>query len=359
MSNVLHCAKLGSYIFTMNHQILQLAARHGFDLAGISSVDIKPASFDHYQGWVTAGRAGEMAYMTRDPERRRSATNLLPGAQSVISLAINYYRPERPRLPQAAGQVARYAYGRDYHKIITKMLKRFINELKEQYPNESFRPYIDTGAILERSYAQQAGLGYIGKNTMLITPKFGSWVFLSEVLTSLELDPTPSTDPETCGHCRLCLDICPTGALVGAGELDARRCISYLTIEHRGSIPEELRPLMGDWLYGCDLCQEICPKNVVAQGGGPEALAVRIGGDHQFLSEVLELRTKEAFDERFAGSPIRRAKREGLLRNACVVAANVGAIELLSLLKNVARDDSSELVREHATWAVAQITAKN
>ncbi len=337
-------------------QILQRAADHGFDLAGISSIHIKPASFEHYQGWVTAGHAGEMVYMTRDPERRRSATNLLPGAQSVISLAINYYRPERPRLPHAAGQVARYAYGRDYHKIITKMLKRFIEDLKKQYPDASFRPYIDTGAVLERSYVEQAGLGYIGKNTMLITPKFGSWVFLAEILTTLDLPATTNSSPDICGHCRLCLDICPTEALVGEGELDARRCISYLTIEHRGSIPEELRPLMGDWLYGCDLCQEICPKNVVAQGGGPEPLAVRIGGDHQLLRDVLELRTKEAFDERFAGSPMRRPKREGLLRNACIVSANIGATELLPLLQQVARDDSSELVREHAEWAAGQLT---
>jgi epoxyqueuosine reductase len=342
----------------MNEAVLTLAKEHGFDLAGVSPAQLNENAFDHYKGWVKAGRAGEMAYMERDPERRQSVNSIMPEAKSVISLAVNYYRPSRPGRKGDTGQIARYAYGRDYHKIMGKMLKRLSIALTEQFPDHQFRSYVDTGAVLEKSYAEQAGLGYTGKNTTLITPTHGSWVFLSEIITTLPLTPTPS-EKDTCGHCRLCLDICPTGALVAPNELDSRKCISYLTIENRGPIPEELRPLIGDWLYGCDLCQEVCPKNSVAQKlSNDELVAKRIGGDTQELKEILELETKEQFDERYAGSPIRRAKREGLVRNACVVAANIGASSLLPQLQKLASEDESDLVREHANWAIRQLESK-
>ncbi|EKD93852.1 MAG: hypothetical protein ACD_28C00039G0004 [uncultured bacterium] len=354
--------------------IEQQALELGFDVVRATSARLNPAAFSHYEGWVTAGRAGEMAYMAQDPGRRNGVQALLPGAKSVICLGVNYYRLERefPLLKAnektmaqekiSIGQVARYAYGRDYHKILSKRLKQLSQTLKTHYPQEEFKPYVDTGAILEKAYAEQSGLGFIGKNTLLITPELGSWIFLAEILTTLEIE-IPGDEVERkaslkgCGHCRLCLDICPTGALIGPYELDARRCISYLTIEHRGSIPVELRPLMGDWLYGCDLCQEICPHN--QRGEAVRLSALRepvIGGDFQLLSTILSLKTQEEFDVQFAGSPMRRAKREGIVRNACVLAANVKAIELLPLLETLARDDVSEMVREHAAWAVEMLT---
>ena len=383
--------------------VLNMALAHGFDLVGISPAGLNKKVFDRYKGWVTQGRAGSMAYMERDTNRRRSVISIMPKAKSVIVVGVNYYRPEReragggrlseiltgkkPLVNQPTGQIARYASGRDYHKIMGKALKRFMAELKEKYPKADFKSYVDTGAVLERAYAEQAGLGAIGKNTMLINDNYGSWIFLGEVITTLELVPTnaeegrvdpgtggtgvagggpPEASPkDVCGYCRLCLDICPTGALTGPYEMDAKLCISYLTIEHRGSIPEELRPLIGDWLYGCDLCQEICPQNNVAGPQGTarmtgihlqeELVVKRIGGDFQLLEDILNLRTDEEFDERFAGSPMRRAKREGLVRNACVVTANVGARELLPLLKRISKSDTSELVREHAEWAIRQL----
>jgi epoxyqueuosine reductase len=347
-------------------QIEDWAKAQGFDLVRFTTSQLNAAAFSHYESWVTQGRAGEMTYMTREPNHRRSAEALLPGAQSVICLAVNYYRMERPGLQpskprEETGQVARYAYGRDYHKVIKKMLKGLVQQLSDHYSDHDWRGTVDTAPILERAYAEQSGLGYIGKNANLITKEYGSWVFLAEIVTTKPLAtaaPTQTEPTDTCGHCRLCLDICPTGALVGPSELDANKCISYLTIENRGAIPEELRPLIGDWLYGCDLCQEICPKNVRAQATDVEDLQVkRIGGDHQLLQEILEIRTKEAFDEKFAGSAMRRAKREGLVRNACVVAANVKAVALLPLLRRVAEEDESEMVREHAAWAVGVLEA--
>lgn len=346
------------YSFCMSSSILQLAADHGFDLAGISPAALNESAFKHYEGWVQHGRAGSMTYMDRDPERRRGVTSIMPKAQSVICLATNYFKAGRPPRSGSDGQVARYAFGRDYHKIIGKKLKRLCADLRAQFPEHEFRSYVDTGPVLERSYAEQAGLGYIGKNTTLITQELGSYVFLSEILTTLPLEPTPvpAADQDTCGHCRLCLDICPTGALIGAGELDAKKCISYLTIENRGPIPVELRPLIGDWLYGCDLCQEICPKNNIAQDArDSELFAKRIGGDHHSLAAILKLRTKEQFDEHFAGSAMRRSKREGLVRNACVVTANIRAHDLMDLLREVAQRDESEMVREHAQWAIDQL----
>lgn len=340
----------------MKEKIVQLAQSMGFDDVKFTSAILNEAAFSHYTHWMTLGRAGAMTYMERDPERRRTAAALLPDAKTVICLTLNYYRPARERAAGPSGQVARYAYGRDYHKTIEKKLKQLVVLLRTEFPGHGWKPTVDTSAVLERGYAEQAGLGYIGKNTTLITPTLGSWVFLSEIVTTLDIGPDTPPTPDTCGHCHLCLDICPTGALVSAYELDANKCISYLTIEHRGSIPVELRPLIGDWLYGCDLCQEICPKNVRAQATQVEEFTVeRIGGDHQLLAEILALDTDDAFNERFAGSPMRRAKREGLVRNACIVAANVKATELLPQLEKLARDDASEVVREHAAWAVEHL----
>ncbi len=337
-------------------QVLKIAKNIGFDLVGIAPAKLPKEPFEKYKGWVKKGRAGEMAYLTRDPQRRRAVTEIMPGAQSVICLGINYCnaRNDRPK-DTPTGQIARYAYGRDYHKILEKMLKKLGRELRELFPKNQFKTYVDTGAVLEKAYAEAAGLGVIAENTTLITPEFGSFVFLSEVITDLKIPPTKPDLPPLCGHCQACVGVCPTGALVGPYELDARRCISYLTIEHRGSIPGKLRPLMGDWLYGCDICQEICPQNL--SGVDPttnEGFSFKIGGNFQILEEILRLKTDEEFNEKFSGSPMKRAKREGLVRNACVVTANVGAIKLLPLLREL-EHDQNPVIREHATWAISRL----
>ncbi|MFA6435676.1 MAG: tRNA epoxyqueuosine(34) reductase QueG [Candidatus Gracilibacteria bacterium] len=340
-----------------------LARTCGFPLVRVTSAMLNPKAFSRYDEWIKEGKMGEMTYMARDPLRRQSVKEILPEAKSVICLAVPYGHTHNEELPQNAGKVAQYAYGRDYHKVIEKMLKNLTRMLAEKFPEAVFKSYVDTGAVLERAYAAEAGIGFIGKNTMLITDEFGSWVFLSEILTTLEIPREKSAverrenlDQETCGYCRLCHDVCPTGALSEKG-LDARRCISYLTIEYRGSIPIELRPLIGDRLFGCDACQEICPKNNKKNSGGKYGvlLAQKSLRSFALLEEILSLRTEEEFNQRFQGSAVRRAKREGLVRNACVVAANIKAKSLLPLLEKVAKEEVSEIVREHAEWAVRQL----
>ncbi|MBT7702880.1 tRNA epoxyqueuosine(34) reductase QueG [Candidatus Peregrinibacteria bacterium] len=344
-------------------KVVKIAEEIGFDLVGITGAELMKGAFEKYKGWVKEGRAGQMAYLEKDVGRRRGVAQIMPEAQSVICLAVNYCRQDKggreAKPDKSVGQIARYAYGQDYHKILEKMLKKLTRELREKFPENQFKTYVDTGAVLEKAYAEQAGLGEIGENTTLITPKFGSFVFLAEVITDLKLEPTKPDLPPLCGRCQVCVGVCPTRALVGPNELDARRCISYLTIEHKGAIPEELRPLMGDWLYGCDVCQEICPQNMGWAKAAPKDEAhapftVKIGGDWQILEEILRLKTDEEFKEKFAKSPIKRTGRERLIRNACVVAGNVGAVELLPLLQELAHD-KSELIQEHAQWAINRL----
>lgn len=340
-------------------EIIRLAKQIGFDIVGVTSADLPAVAFQHYEGWVKEGNAGEMAYLERGLERRRSVHEIMPEAQSVICLGVNYYPGESAEesSEEPRGRVARYAHGRDYHKVVEKMLKRFVEALREQYPGHEWKSYVDTGAVLERAYAERAGLGVIAENTTLITPEFGSWVFLAEVITDMKIEPTVLEEESLCGGCGTCREVCPMGAFKGPYELDARRCISYLTVENRGAIPVELRPLIGDWLYGCDACQEICPQNQKrAKKTDHAEFTQRIGGNFQLLEDILKLRTDEDFEAQFTGSPMKRAKREGLVRNACVVAANVGAKELLHLLEIVAREDASEMVREHAEWAIQQLS---
>lgn len=377
-------------------EIFKLAKKCGFDLAGVAPTELPGEDFERYRGWVQEGRAGQMAYLEKDVMRRRAVTAIMSEAKSVICLGINYYPgpratqsdkkfgisaagptigqpcPARP-CPAPIGLIARYAYGPDYHKILAKMLKNLTRALTQKFPQNQFKTYADTGAVLEKAYARAAGLGVIGENTTLITPEFGSFVFLAEIITDLEIPPTlqPAASPDAsavarssskadtkfCTHCGACLKICPTGALISPYKLDARRCISYLTIENRGPIPIEFRPLIGDHLFGCDLCLEICPQNQkraqIISSDSP--FAVRIGGDTQFLAEILNIRTDEEFNKKFQNSPIKRAKREGLLRNACVVVANTNSTELLPLLHELAKNDPSPLVREHAIWAINQL----
>ncbi len=254
--------------------------------------------------------------------KRAQPEQLLPGAKSVIVIGINYYR-ETPPLPPGHGRIARYAYGRDYHKVIKKLLKQLADFILNINPSAQLKLCVDSAPLLERSYAVQAGLGFIGKNTMLINEQFGSFVLLGEMITNLEFEyDKPATG--TCGTCTRCIDACPTQAIVQPHKLDARKCISYLTIESKDPVPEELQPKIGNWIFGCDICQEVCPYNkTFAKPLRLEAFKeVKIAGSSLSIQEILEIKTDEEYLQKFAGSPLMRAKRKGLQRNALIALKN-------------------------------------
>ncbi|MDE0228454.1 MAG: tRNA epoxyqueuosine(34) reductase QueG [Spirochaetaceae bacterium] len=257
---------------------------------------------------------------------------------------------------RVAGRVAQYAWGRDYHKLLRARLRSLVRRLAEQYPHERFRTGADATPLLESHHAVAAGVGFRGKHTLAINGEDGSWFFIGEVLTTLAIAPTPSRSRKRCGSgCSYCIDVCPTNAIVAPYQLDARRCISYLTIEHRGPVAEELREAIGDWLFGCDLCQEVCPWTVRARATAEPDLLHWRAGDALELAPLLELRTHDDLVARFAGSPLMRAGRDRLVRNACTVAGNRGTVELLPQLRRLMRDRDRG-VAEHARWAVQRIT---
>jgi epoxyqueuosine reductase len=321
----------------------------GFDVCGITPAD--PARHAAYfKQWSDSGQAGEMEWLTRDPHRRSDPRLVLPSASSIIVAGINYWQPQAP----GRGRIARYALGQDYHPILLEKLKSLAAEL-HQGGGEA-KVYVDTGPVLEKPLAERAGAGWQGKSTMLIHPRFGPWLMLGEILTSLELEPdAPQSDH--CGTCDRCLRACPTGAITAPYQLDARRCIAYLTIELKGSIPEELRPLIGDRVYGCDECLDVCPWNRFAQTTRESRfLAEEDSSGRDRLHALLEISGPE-FKRRFALSPILRVKRRGLLRNVCVVLGNIGTADDLPALRR-AEQHEEPLVREHAAWAVRQIEGR-
>ncbi len=284
-----------------------------------------------------------MAWMERDIERRLDPTLVLPGARSIICLGLNYFQPR----PERRGEIATYALGRDYHKLFNSRLRQFCEVLRS-HGGEN-RPYADTGPLLEKPIAARAGLGWQGKHTNLVNEKFGNWLFLGTVLTTLPLEPDLPAK-ERCGSCTRCIDACPTRAIKGPYSLDARLCISYLTIEHRGAIPVELRPLIGSHLYGCDDCIAVCPWNRHAAITLEERFATRP------LPDPVEiLAWSEAdFDRELAGMAMRRTKLQGLKRNACIVLGNTGTTADIPAL-SAASGDEDAVVAESAAWAVAQI----
>ena len=304
-------------------QIKSYAKSIGVDLIGIAKASPDETGEEHLRQFIAKGRQGQMEYL-EDYKKRVHPEMLLPGAKSVIVIAVNYYR-EVPPVPEGHGQVARYAYGRDYHKVLKKLLKQIAAFITENAPSAKTHICVDSSPILEKSYAVRAGLGFIGKNTTLITPEFGSFVLLGELICDLELEYDKER-PGTCGTCTRCLDACPTTAILGPGQLDARRCISYLTIENKGPIPEEFHAAMGDRIFGCDICQEVCPYNKV--NSKPVSLVafkeVKIAGLSLPLAEIMAMKTDEEFLKRFAGSPLMRPKRKGLQRNAAIALENLG-----------------------------------
>ena len=318
----------------------------GLDVCGITGADpSRHAAF--YRQWTAEGKAGEMQWLTRDPDRRADPRAVLPGARSIVVAGLNYWQPQ----PEGRGRVARYALGEDYHHVLLEKLEILAAEIVQA--GAQAKVYVDTGPVLEKPLAERAGIGWQGKSTMLIHPKLGPWLLLGEIFTTLELE-SDAPQKDHCGSCLRCITACPTGAITAPYQLDARRCIAYLTIELKGSIPEELRPLIGDRIYGCDECLDVCPWNRFARTTREARFLARAepnGRDR--LHELLEISAAE-FKRRFARSPILRVKRRGLLRNVCVVLGNIGTAEDLPALRR-AEQHEEPLVREHAAWAVRRI----
>jgi epoxyqueuosine reductase len=350
------------------------AHQAGFELAGISPVRDLP-ELNHLPDWIEAGHAGEMKYMEARDElgqlKRASLRSTAPWARSVIVCAINYNTahpystevddPER-------GWISRYAWSReDYHEAVMRRLRIVENSLRETVGERApdfpvtagekqplqTRCYVDTGPLVERVYAKHAGVGWIGKNTCILNQKLGSWLFLGVILTSLELEPDLPA-PDRCGSCTRCIDACPTDALIAPYQLDSNKCISYLTIEKRGAIPEDLREGMGRHVFGCDICQDVCPWNRKAPATGAAEFQAREGLVNPALEWFAEMSAEE-FREKFRGSPIRRTKRTGLRRNAATAMGNSGNRKFLTVLKKLAADEDS-VVAESANWAVKQLS---
>ena len=321
----------------------------GFDRVAVGSAD-PPDHGSAFEAWLEAGYAGTMEYLARGKAKRLDPRRVLPGARSVIAVALNYHQGEPPEAERWT-PVARYAWGRDYHDVLTPRLEDLLAFLREAAGCDvQGKVYVDTGPILERDLAARAGLGWVGKNTMLLHPELGSWFFIGILLTTADLDWDEPL-PDRCGTCRACLDVCPTQAFMAPYVLDARRCISYLTIEHRGSIPVELREPMGEWAFGCDLCQTVCPWNRKAPVTREAAfLPAR---PLPALSSLLEM-TEAEFKTRFAGTPLTRPKRRGLVRNAAVALGNSRDPAAIPVLTR-ALSDSDVLVREHAGWALSRL----
>jgi epoxyqueuosine reductase len=325
----------------------------GFDLAGVARLgEVESAAA--FDAWVDAGYAGEMHYLARGAEKRRDTRRPVPGALTAIVVAMNY----GGRAP--SGPVARYARGDDYHDVMAERLRELQRWLGEQVGHEvDGKAYVDTGPILERDLARRAGLGWFGKNTNLINPSLGSFFFLGTLLVDLEIEPDRPFEADRCGTCTRCLDACPTGAFVAPRTLDATRCVSYLTIELKGAIPEPLREGVGGLLYGCDVCQSVCPWNVrFSRELGEPAFAPRAalaGKDARTLARELLAMSPPEFSAAFKGSPMKRAKLRGLKRNAAVVLGNVGTAGDADILTRALADEEP-LVREHAAWALARLT---
>jgi len=353
----------------LKSNIIAYAHSLGFERVGFTSaVPLKEA--ENFLGaWLEQGRAGEMGYLERNPTLRTRPADHLPGAKTVIALAMNYYssnssspaaagRGSMDSPPEAAGnderegRIARYAWGRDYHKVIGKRLEAFIRYMQALAPEASFKPFVDTGALLERPLAQRAGLGFVGKNTMLITRGLGSWVFLANIITTLEL-PLDAPDTRSCGECRLCIDACPTEAITAPYQLDARRCIAYLTIELGGKIENDLREKTGDWIFGCDVCQDVCPHNTRIPSTPVESFRPVAGGPTSLLlAEILSMRSEEDFHKKCGGTPLMRAERHGLIRNACLAAAHLDRQDLVPAIEKLCIPEEHPVIREHARWAL-------
>ena len=370
----------------MKTAIRERALALGFDACQFTTAE-PPDSAAHFQRWLEEGRHGQMTYLERNARKRITPNQVLPAARSIIALAVSYAADDQPPLKDphpphpnpnlnlnlaaqrlrlglgadssgpCFGEIARYARYSDYHDVMGARLKElteFVNRLGVGQTHSLW--YVDTGPLLERDLAQRAGLGFIGKHTNLINRKLGNWFFLAEIITTLELPPD-GPEKNRCGSCRRCLDACPTAAITAPFQLDARRCISYLTIELQGAIPVELRPAVGNRIFGCDDCLAVCPWNRFARAGSMMAEHRRAGMETPDLAALLSL-DEAGFRARFAGTPLLRAKRRGWLRNVCVALGNVGGPAVLPALQRAA-SGTEPLIAEHALWAIGRIKARS
>lgn len=327
------------------------ARRLGFDDVRIARADIDPGVSEDFDDFVAGGYHGDMAWMADTADRRRSPQALWAEVRSVISLGVNYGPAEDPTSVLARkgrGAISVYARGRDYHDIIKKRLKALARWLVDQSADADVKVFVDTAPVLEKPLAETAGLGWQGKHTNLVSRQFGSWLFLGEVFTTLDLPPDDA-EIDHCGSCQKCLDVCPTNAFIDAHRLDARRCISYLTIEHKSHIPADLRPLMGNRIYGCDDCLAVCPWNKFAQMADTSVLNARVELQAPRLAELAQL-DDTAFRTVFAGSPIKRIGRDRFVRNVLIAIGNSGDVTLVPFVEPLCAD-SSPLVRAMAVWA--------
>lgn len=324
----------------------------GFTSAGVCPA-VSPQGLSRFDQWLAAGYAGEMSYLPDRRDAYQHPSHVLSGVRSVVMLTLNYRTVEPEAARPVHGRVARYAWGKDYHDVVRTRLNQLADWLHTQQPTAAVRGVVDTAPLLEREFAQLAGLGWIGKNTLLLNRSQGSWFFLAALLTDLELQYDAQHETDHCGTCTACLDACPTDAFVAPYVLDSRRCISYLTIELKGPIPSEMRSGMDNWVFGCDVCQDACPWNHRAPGNPDADLTPRLAGGALELAGLFDL-DDEAFRRRFRHSPLWRARRRGVLRNAAVVLGNhpdPAAVPALSRGLN----DSEPLVRGASAWALARL----
>lgn len=345
---------------TLTERIQNHAHELGFELVGITPAE-ESKTIQRYREWLNNGYAGEMGYLEKHLPLKNDTRNLLQEAKSVISLAMNYYTLDPPNElanDPSRGQISRYAWGDDYHDVIRNRLLELVEYIRNIAETEiNSRVFVDSGPVLEREFAQKAKLGWIGKNTNVINWRSGSWYFLAEVLINLELEYTSEPLQGSCGTCTLCIEACPTDAIVEPNWLDSRLCISYLTIELRESIPKELRTQMSNLIFGCDICQEVCPWNSKAKPTSESAFQPR---EVNLAPDLLSLvnMTQAEFSKRFKGSPIKRAKRRGFIRNVIIAIGNWGSRSAVPALKKAIHDEEP-IIRGHTAWALGQIGGKN
>jgi len=324
---------------------------HKVAIAGAAPLERDRAAL---AAWLAGNSHATMAWMAREPDKRANPDALFPGCRSVVALAMNYWPGDAAAHARpGTARVARYAQGRDYHRVMGTKLKELAAWLAAE-SGQASRAFVDTGPVLERAWAECSGLGWIGKNANLLTRDMGSWLLLGEVLTCAALTPSDGPHQEFCGTCTACLDACPTQAITAPGVVDANRCISYWTIEHRGSVPEDKRAGMDDWIFGCDVCQDVCPWNVsFAQPATDDPFSRRDDLRGLDPQEILGL-DEPAFRARYSGTALMRAKWEGMRRNACIVLGNRRDASALPALRR-AIEDADPVVREHAQWAIGRI----
>jgi epoxyqueuosine reductase len=334
----------------LNKILTAAAHEQGFAMVGFASIRPLDERREFYHQWLNDGRHGAMGYLAREPERRFDPRLLDSRFTSVVSLAYPYHSPAPPRLDWRAelrGRVAAYALGPDYHDVVLKKARAVADSIGKIREGAVTRAYVDTGPVFEREWAAEARLGWFGKNTTTLSREHGSYFFLAEIFTDLELEPTRGPYREHCGTCTRCLDLCPTAALADGYLMEPRLCISYLTIENRGPIPRELRPKLGNWIFGCDICQEVCPWN--------EPFNETIAPDLMPLMPDLMALDDAGFSRRFTRSAIKRTKRRGLLRNVAVALGNSSNRAAAPILARTMEHEREPLVRSHAAWALGTL----